>query len=168
MSDIASVKYFNNIEILKKELYYYNINFNKIIQLLNNKNNVAINNILQWTNIPYNRLIRIYNILNNIIYYRYMISDNLNNNLSNLDWLNKTLIRFNRNPQKSIKKARNMLKGVYINIYDLDNDNIYETDYASLRYDIMDNPERKFPLHAAKFCKLTKIFLISLSTFKNI
>ena len=84
----------------------------------------------------------------------------LEQKLNDLSWLNDRLINFNLEPQEIKTKALNLLKNIYINIYDLEAEQ-YEakTDYISLRKDLRKHPERRYPLLNAKENITLKCFL---------
>ena len=95
---------------------------------------------------------------------RKKISNNMENKLNNLLWLNDRLIQFGEEPQTTKSKALKLLKTkVFINIYDLEAEK-YErrTTKQSLKKELRKNKDKRFPLCSAKENNTLKCFLIKL------
>ena len=141
---------------LKIKLKNKEIKFNKLFSLINNQ--------------KYNEIIKIINddtiqsLIKNIIDERKKISNNMENKLNNLLWLNDRLIQFGEEPQTTKSKALKLLKTkVFINIYDLEAEK-YErrTTKQSLKKELRKNKDKRFPLCSAKENNTLKCFLIKL------
>ena len=143
-------KYINNL----KDILYYDhyINFNYFMTLINNNKDDLITYKTYYDD-------RIPPLVEKIRNQRRLIGQNLINTLNNLDKLNSLLIRLHKTPQSTIKKARDCLHNIYINIYDLCaaiediniNINDYVCDRESLIYDIKSDRSRRYPLDDAKY-----------------
>ena len=100
-------------------------------------------------------------LIEGIVNERVIIGDNVANLLNNLVLLNDLLLIFNLEQQSSLVRARNELKKVFINIYDLEAGR-YDRRKASIQDvadDIRSNPERLFPLDIARSDSVLKCFL---------
>jgi hypothetical protein len=130
--------------------------FNYLFKLINNQ--------------KYNEIIEIIHdeticiLIENIVIERERIGNNMENKLNNLLYLNDILIIFGEEPQLTKTKALNLLKSkVFINIYNLEAGQ-YEcrTTKQSLKKELKNKPERRFPLNIAKNNITLKCFLIKL------
>ena len=141
---------------LKIRLKNKNIKFKKLFSLINNQKYDEITKIIHDESIQ--------TLIKNIVSKRETISNNIENKLYDLLWLNERLIQFGEEPQSSKTKALKLLKTkVFINIYDLEEEK-YErrTTKELLRKEIRKNPDRRFPLCSAKENKTLRCFLIKL------
>ena len=141
---------------LKIRLKNKNIKFKKLFSLINNQKYDEITKIIHDESIQ--------TLIKNIVSKRETISNNMENKLNDLLWLNERLIQFGEEPQSSKTKALKLLKTkVFINIYDLEEEK-YErrTTKELLRKEIRKNPDRRFPLCSAKENKTLRCFLIKL------
>ena len=141
---------------LKIRLKNKNIKFKKLFSLINNQKYDEITKIIHDESIQ--------TLIKNIVSKRETISNNMENKLNDLLWLNERLIQFGEEPQSSKTKALKLLKTkVFINIYDLEEEK-YErrTTKELLRKEIRKKPDRRFPLHSAKENKTLRCFLIKL------
>lgn len=102
----------------------------------------------------------IMNLIEKIIDERDKIGNSLEKKLNDLSWLNDRLVDFKLEPQKSKTKALQLLKTIYINIYDLEAGQ-YEkqTNYKTFRKDIKKHSYRCYPLINAKENITLKCFL---------
>ena len=141
---------------LKIRLKNKNIKFKELFSLINNQKYDEITKIIHDESIQ--------TLIKNIVSKRETISNNMENKLNDLLWLNERLIQFGEEPQSSKTKALKLLKTkVFINIYDLEEEK-YErrTTKELLRKEIRKNPDRRFPLCSAKENKTLRCFLIKL------
>ena len=141
---------------LKIRLKNKNIKFKKLFSLINNQKYDEITKIIHDESIQ--------TLIKNIVSKIETISNNMENKLNDLLWLNERLIQFGEEPQSSKTKALKLLKTkVFINIYDLEEEK-YErrTTKELLRKEIRKNPDRRFPLCSAKENKTLRCFLIKL------
>lgn len=142
---------------LKNNLINKNIKFNKLFKLINNQKYDEIIKIIDDDK-------TICTLIENIEIERERIGNNMENKLNNLLWLNEILIKFNEKPQPTKTKALKLIKStIFINIYDLEVGK-YEckTTKQSLKKELKNKPERRFPLNNAKNNITLKCFLIKL------
>ena len=97
-------------------------------------------------------------LINRIDIEQERVATSMENKLNNLTWLNSQLILFSREAQQTINKARQLLKTINTNIYDLEVGLIKEVTYEELKNDLK-KPNRRFPLHIAKSKITLKCFL---------
>jgi hypothetical protein len=141
------------IDELKIELGIRGGDFLSILRIINREEYEDIGDISDDKVICY--------LIEGIVNERVIIGDNVANLLNNLVLLNDLLIKFNLKQQSSLVRARNELKKVFINIYDLEAGR-YDRRKASIQEitdDIRSNPERLFPLDIAKGDSVLKCFL---------
>ena len=147
--------YDKNVCDLKIRLKNKNIKFNKLFSLINNQKYDEIAKIIP------DEIIQ--TLIKNIVSERESISNNMENKLNSLLWLNERLIQFGENTQSSKKKALKILKTkVFINIYDLEAEKYAGTTKELLRKELRKKCDRRFPLCMAKENKTLKLFLIKL------
>ena len=140
---------------LKIRLKNKNIKFKELFSLINNQKYDEITKIIHDESIQ--------TLIKNIVSKRETISNNMENKLNDLLWLNERLIQFGEEPQSSKTKALKLLKTkVFINIYDLEEEKYERTTKELLRKEIRKKPDRRFPLHSAKENKTLRCFLIKL------
>ena len=140
---------------LKDKLKNKNIKFNDLFSLINNQQYNNKNFII----IPDET---INTLIEKINTERERIGDDMEKKLNNLLWLNGRLVQFGKDPQPSITKALKILKKIFINIYDLDAEKCEKiTTINLLRRELINKPERRFPLHSAKENATLKCFLIN-------
>jgi hypothetical protein len=141
------------IDELKIELGIRGGDFLSILRIINREEYEDIGDISDDKVICY--------LIEGIVNERVIIGDNVANLLNNLVLLNNLLLIFNLEQQSSLARARNELKKVFINIYDLEA-GIYDRRRASIQDvadDIRSNPERLFPLDIARSDSVLKCFL---------
>lgn len=151
---LSPTRYENLLNELKTELRIRRIKYDRVIKLINREAYDEIRVIVNDYGIN--------NIIDGIITEREIIGNVMANILNSRDALNDLLIVFDEEPQPSLTKARKSLKKkVFINIYDL----------VAMRYemrkktkhllikDVIDNPDRRFPLNDAKRNRVLKSFL---------
>ena len=141
---------------LKIRLKNKNIKFKKLFSLINNQKYDEITKIIHDESIQ--------TLIKNIVSKRETISNNMENKLNDLLWLNERLIQFGEEPQSSKTKALKLLKTkVFINIYDLEEEK-YEkrTTIQLLKKELRKKRDRRFPLCSAKKNKTLTCFLIKL------
>ena len=142
---------------LKIKLKNKNIEFKYLFSLINNKKYNKIKKIIPDETI--------HTLIENIVDEREKIGKNIENKLNDSLWLNDRLIQFGEEPQPSKTKALNLLKTkVFINIYDLEAEK-YEkrkTSKTLLKEELIENPDRRYPLRIAKKYETLKCFLIKL------
>jgi hypothetical protein len=152
-----SIVYEELICKLKNNLKNKNINFNDFIELINNQKYDKIIKIIDDDK-------TICSLIENIEIERDRIGNNMENKFNNLLWLNEIIIKFNEKPQPTKTKALKLIKSkIFINIYDLEAGK-YEckTTKQSLKKELKNKPERRFPLNNAKNYITLKCFLIKL------
>lgn len=101
-------------------------------------------------------------IIENIKKERERIAASMETKLSNLEWLNERLLQFGKEPQPTKTKAKKLLKKIFINIYDLEEENYNRTTKKMLLKELRSCPEKRFPLHIAKKHTNLKCFLVSI------
>ena len=141
---------------LKIRLKNKNIKFKKLFSLINNQKYDEITKIIHDESIQ--------TLIKNIVSKRETISNNMENKLNDLLWLNERLIQFGEEPQSSKTKALKLLKTkVFINIYDLEAEK-YEkrTTIQLLKKELRKKRDRRFPLCSEKKNKTLTCFLIKL------
>jgi hypothetical protein len=141
------------IDELKIELGIRGGDFFSILRIINREEYEEIEDISDDKVICY--------LIEGIVNERVIIGDNVANLLNNLVLLNNLLVIFNLKQQSSLARARNELKKVFINIYDLEAGR-YDRRKASIQEitdDIQNNPERLFPLDIARSDSILKCFL---------
>jgi len=157
-------QYYTLINDLKTKLLDKRIGFKKVFKLINKydvellkdiddeKNKKIIDKIINE--------VEIIEIIKQIQLKRIKIGESLENKLNDLFWLNQQLIKFNKEEQSSITKARTSLRKILINIYDLEAEKLIEyPNIKEMRKDLGKNPSRRYPLDDAKRFITLKCFI---------
>lgn len=141
---------------LKHKLHSRKISFKRIFKLLTNRKYDEIIEIIHDETIE--------RLIVDIVSELEKIGFEMEHKLNDLVWLNYTLLQFGEEPQPSITKARKYLKkNVFINMFDLHTGKYDKrTTRDLLRKELINKPERRFPLQIAKRHITLKCFLIMI------
>ena len=147
-----TITYKELVNELKTKLKIKNISFKKIFNLINKEEYDEITIKIDDENIL--------DLIVKIIVKREDIAKYFEQKLNDLNWLNEELVKFNRPQQLSVNKARQLLRTIFINIYDLaDKQYDKETTKELFKEDLKENPDRRYPLKVAKQYNTFKLFL---------